>query len=99
LKLTGSLFAVELLSCCDCVEIKVSIEDMCLSPTGTHPMSHISVALRALYLNVRQCKLGTIILTVHILQHDSADTGSLPMEDFVNHNPSSSRQERLCSMS
>jgi hypothetical protein len=60
LEVAGSLFAVEL-SCCDCVEIKVNIEDMCLSHTGTYPMSHISVALRAQYLNVRQCKLGTII--------------------------------------
>ncbi len=42
----------------------------------------------AQYLNVRQRKLGTIIIqTVHILQLDSADTGSLPVEDFVKHNP------------
>ncbi len=48
-------------------------------------MSHISVALIPQYLNVRQRKLGTIIIqTVHILQHDSVDTGSLPMEDFFN---------------
>jgi hypothetical protein len=45
-------------------------------------MSHISVALMAQYLNVRQRKLGTIIIqTVHILQPDNADTGSLPVED------------------
>ncbi len=51
-------------------------------------MSHISVALMAQYLNVRQRKLSTIIIqTVHILQHDSADTGSLQVEDFVKHNP------------
>jgi hypothetical protein len=43
----------------------------------------------AQYLNVRQHKLGNIIIqTVHILQHDNADTGSLPVEDFVKHNPS-----------
>jgi hypothetical protein len=47
----------------------------------------------AQYLNVRQHKLGTIIIqtglsNVHILQYDSADTGSLPVEDFVKHNPS-----------
>ncbi len=37
----------------------------------------------AQYLNVRQIKLGTIIIqTVHILQHDSADTGLLPKRDF-----------------
>jgi len=42
----------------------------------------------AQYLNVRQRKLGTIIIqTVHILQHDNADTGSLPVEDFVKHSP------------
>jgi hypothetical protein len=43
----------------------------------------------AQYLNVRQCKLGIIIIqTVHILQHDSADTGSLPKSEFcvVNSN-------------
>ncbi len=43
----------------------------------------------AQYLNVRQRKLGTIIIqTVHILQHDNANTGSLPVEDFVKHSPS-----------
>ncbi len=41
----------------------------------------------AQYRNVHLRKLGTIIFqTVHILQHDSADTGSLPVEDFVKHN-------------
>jgi hypothetical protein len=51
-------------------------------------MSHISAALMAQYLNVSQRKLGTIIIqTVHILQHDKADTGSLPVEDFVKHSP------------
>jgi hypothetical protein len=51
-------------------------------------MSHISVALMAQYLNVRQRKLDTIIIqTVHILQHDNADTGSLPVEDFVKQGP------------
>ncbi len=47
-------------------------------------MSRISVALIAQYLIVRQRKLGTIFIqTVHIRQHDSVDTGSLPMEDFL----------------
>jgi hypothetical protein len=68
-----------------------SVEEMCLSPTETRThVSHISgsVALMAQYLNVRQRKLGTIIIqTVHILQHDNADTGSLPVEDFVKHSP------------
>jgi hypothetical protein len=51
-------------------------------------MSRTSVALMAHYLNVRQRKLGTIIiLTFRILQHDSADTGSLTMENFLEHNP------------
>jgi hypothetical protein len=54
-----------------------------MPPMGLEPMSHRSVALTAQYLNVRQRKLGTIIIqTVHILQLDGADTGSLPMEDF-----------------
>jgi hypothetical protein len=63
---------------------------MCLPPLVLEPMSHISVVLTAQYLNVCQRKLGTIsiiIQTVHILQHDSADTGPLPVEDFVHHNP------------
>ncbi len=61
-----------------------SVEEMCLSPAGAHPMSHISVALRAQYLNVPPCKLGTIIIqTVHILQHDSADTGSMELYEIA----------------
>jgi hypothetical protein len=52
-------------------------------------MSRISVVLMAQYLHVRQNKLGTIIIqAVHILQHDSADTSSVPMKDFLRHNPS-----------
>ncbi len=66
-----------------------SVEEMYLPPLGHEPMSHTSVALMARYLNVRQRKLGNIIIqTVHILQHDSADTDSLPVEDFKKHNPS-----------
>jgi hypothetical protein len=39
-------------------------------------------------MSASQRKLGTIIiLTVHILQHESVDTGSLPMEDFFKRNP------------
>jgi hypothetical protein len=65
-----------------------SVEEMCLPPLRLEPMSHMSVALMAQYLNVRQRKLGTIIIqTVHILQHDNADTDSLPVEDFVKHSP------------
>ncbi len=68
--------------------IDESVEKLCHPPTELEPMPHTSVALTAQYLNVRQRKLGTIIIqTVHILQHDSADTGSLPLEDFFKHNP------------
>ncbi len=53
---------------------------------GLEPMSLTSVALMAKYLNVRQRKWGTIIIqTVHILH--SADTGSMPMEDFFKDIP------------
>jgi hypothetical protein len=48
-------------------------------------MPHATVALTAQYLNVRQRKLGTIIIqTVRILQHESAVTDSLPEEEFVH---------------
>ncbi len=64
------------LSCSDCVEIKVSKGNVLFPILRLEPMSHISVALMAQYLNVRQRMLGTIIIqTVHILQHDNADTG------------------------
>jgi hypothetical protein len=50
---------------------------------GLELMYHTTVAPMAQYLNVHLRKLGTIIIqTVHIFQHDSADTGSLPMGDF-----------------
>jgi hypothetical protein len=62
-----------------------------MPPMGLEPMSRRSVSLTAQYLYVCQCKLGTIIIqTVHILQLDSVDTGSLPnvpMEDFFKHIP------------
>jgi hypothetical protein len=48
-------------------------------------MPHVTVALTAQYLNVRQRKLGTIFIqTVHILQHETAVTDSLPEEEFVH---------------
>ncbi len=51
-------------------------------------MPHTSMALTDQYLNVRKCKLETIITqTVHIPKHESADTNSLPMGDFFKHNP------------
>ncbi len=53
-------------------------------PAGLEPMPHAPVALTAQYLNVRQRKLGSIIIqTVRILQHESAVTDSLPEEEFV----------------
>jgi hypothetical protein len=73
LKMTGSMLADEL-SCC---VLGLSVEELCLSRNGTR--IHVSVALTAQYLNVRQ--------TVHILQQDSADIVSLPMEEFFRHNP------------
>jgi hypothetical protein len=60
LKMTGSLF-VEEMSCCDSCGLK-SVEELCHSLTGLEPMPHTSVALMAQYLNVRQRKLGTIII-------------------------------------
>jgi hypothetical protein len=42
----------------------------------------------AQYLNVRQRKLGTIIIqTVHIQQHDNTVTGSLPDGEFLHGQP------------
>ncbi len=66
-----------------------SVQILTFALLGLEPMPYTSVALMAQYLNVRQGKLGTIIIqTVHILLHDSADTGSLPKSDFcmVNSN-------------
>jgi hypothetical protein len=54
-------------------------------PAGLEPMPHATGVQTAQYLNVRQRKLGTIIIqTVRILQHESAVTDSLPEEDFVD---------------
>ncbi len=59
-----------------------------MSPTGLEPMPCTSEALIAQYLNVRQRKLGTIIIqTVYILQHDSAVTASLPDGEFLHGQP------------
>jgi hypothetical protein len=57
--------AVEL-SCCDCVEILVSRENVAFP--------HWARTI--------------IIQNLQILQHDSADTGSLPMEYFLKNNSS-----------
>ena len=60
-----------------------SVQILTISPWDSNPCPHTSVALVAQYLNVRQRKLGTIIIqTVHILQHDSADTGTLPKRNL-----------------
>ncbi len=56
-----------------------------MSPKGLKPMPRTSEALTVQYLNVRKRKLGTIIIqTVHILQHDSAVTGSLSDGEFLH---------------
>jgi hypothetical protein len=61
-----------------------------LRSKSVDPMPCTSEALTAQYLNVRQRKLGTIIIqTVHILQHNSADTGSLPDGKFWHGQPNS----------
>ncbi len=52
-------------------------------------MPCISVALMDQYLDVRQRKLGTIIIqTVHIQQHDSADTGFAWSTQITSNKPS-----------
>jgi hypothetical protein len=72
---------------CD-FQVKVSRGITQCSPSGLEPMSRTSEALTAQYANVHQHKLGTIIIqTVHILQHDSAVTGSLPEGDILHGNP------------
>jgi hypothetical protein len=73
LEAAGSLLGEEII-CSDCFGLK-SVEELCYPPAGFELMSRTSVVLTAQYLNVRQRKLGTIMIqTVHILQHDSADT-------------------------
>jgi hypothetical protein len=65
-----------------------------MPPTGFESMSHASVALKAQYLNVQR-KLGTVMIqTVHI---DSADKGSLPIEDNFKHNPNYFQITQPCS--
>jgi hypothetical protein len=72
---------------CD-FQVKVSRGITQCSPSGFEPMSRTAEALTAQYLNVRQRKLGTIIIqTDRILQHDSAITGSLPEGDILHGNP------------
>jgi hypothetical protein len=60
-----------------------SVQILTIFPLGLEPMPYTSVALVTQYLNVCQLKLGTIIIqTVHILQHDRVDTGSLPEREL-----------------
>ncbi len=67
-----------------------------MSPTGLEPMPRTSEAIMAQYLNVRQRKLGTFIFqTVHILQHDSTVTGSLPNGELFKGNPHTSNKPSL----
>ena len=76
-----------LVVCCDLDLLRSkSVEKLPnFPPAGLEPMPHVTVALTAQYLNVRQRKLGTIIIqTVRILQHESAVTDSLPEEEFVH---------------
>jgi hypothetical protein len=66
-------------------KVKVSREIAQFSPCRIRTYATLTVALMAQYLNVRQRKLGTIIIqTVHILQHETAVTDSLPEEEFVH---------------
>ncbi len=59
-----------------------------MSPTGLETKLHTSETLTDQYLNVRQSKLGTIIIkTVNIPQHDSAVTGSLSDGEFLHGQP------------
>ncbi len=59
-----------------------------MSLTGLERMPRTSKALMAQYLNVRQRKLGTIIIQTYlIVQHDSAITGSLPNGEVLHGQP------------
>jgi hypothetical protein len=85
--LTGGLLAVEL-SCCDCVEVKVSRGIVPSPQRDSNPCPLITVALNSQYLNVCQRKLCTLIInqTVHMLHYDSADTVSLYRKEISKHN-------------
>ncbi len=53
------------------------------------PFTSQALMVQYRYLNVRQRKLGIIIIqTVHILHHDIAVTGSLPDGEFSHGQPS-----------
>jgi hypothetical protein len=60
------------------IKVKVSRGITQCPPTGLELLSCTQGILMAHYLNVRQRKLGTIIIQiVHIQQHDFTVTGSL----------------------
>jgi hypothetical protein len=61
-----------------------SVQILTISPWDSNPCpTHQWLYIAAQHLNVRQRKLGTIIIqTVHILQHDSAVAGSLPKRNL-----------------
>ncbi len=65
-----------------------SVEESPSVPNGTHTYAlHIRGSNSPVF-ECRQHKLGTIIIqTVHILQHDSAVTGSLPDGEFLHGQP------------
>jgi hypothetical protein len=65
-----------------------SVEELPSVPNRTRTYALHIRGSTAQYLNVRKRKLGTIIIqTVHIVQHDSAVTGSLPNGEFLHGNP------------
>jgi hypothetical protein len=62
-----------------------SVEELPSVPNGTRTYALHIRGSNGQFLHVRQRKLGTIIIqTVHILQHDSAVTGSLPDREFLH---------------
>ncbi len=87
LEATGSRIEAGLqVECCGFIWVlrSKSVEELPSVPNGTWTYApHIRGS--AQYLNVRQRKLGTIIIkTVNILQHDSAVTGSLSDGKFLH---------------
>jgi hypothetical protein len=66
-----------------------SEEELPSVPNGTRTYTlHIRGSNGPVSECPRTRKLGTIIIqTLHILQHDSADTGSLPNGEFLHGQP------------
>jgi hypothetical protein len=60
-----------------------SVQILTITLLELEPLPYTSVALMAQYLNVRQRKLGTIIIqTVHILQNESCGHRVTALEGF-----------------